>query len=662
MVDRNIVNKLGLTQEKLEQQVNEMFGDQENEFLEQALQTKVDLRLPGTILKGTIVSRIGNDVIVEVGLKSEGIVDASEFDSPDEIEPGKDIEVLLEDTDSESGLILLNKRKADLMRGWQTILETKEEGDVVKGKVIRRIKGGLLVDIGVPVFLPASQVDIRKPGDISRFIGKEVDCKILKIDVEGRNIVISRRKLIEEERRSSKEKILSDIEVGQLRKGVVKNIADFGVFVDLGGLDGLLHISDLSWGRISHPSEVVELDQEIECVVVGVDKEHEKISLGFKQKTSSPWEDVEHRYPVGAKVKGKVVNVMSYGVFVRLEDGIEGLVHISEMSWTKRLAHPGELVNLGDEIEVVVLSVNKEKQEISLGLKQTQTNPWAIASQKYPVGAIVSAKVRSLTNFGAFVEVEPGIDGMIHISDLSWTRKHSHPGEALHKGQEIKCIVLEVNEEKRRVSLGIKQMTEDPWLRAIPDKYIPGHIIKGKVAKLTNFGAFVELEEELEGLLHISELADHKIDKPQDIVKVGDEVEVKILKVDTDARKIGLSLRRVKWAAEEQEEETGRQRAPSGPERVLSDADLAQIRKQKETPDESETADTEPEKSDDQQPEAAATNEPQQQADEDSTQPELKASEETEQVRPEQTPENSDTDSQTDDDTAESSAELNKTE
>src|SRR4030042_730401 len=385
-------------------------------------------------------------------------------------------------------LILLSKRKADRIRGWEHIVSTKKEGDVVKGTVIRRIKGGLLVDIGVPVFLPASQVDIRKPGDISRFIGKEVDCKILKIDVEGRNIVISRRKLIEEERRSSKEKILSEIEVGQLRKGIVKNIADFGVFVDLGGLDGLLHISDLRWGRISHPSEIVNLDQEIECVVIGVDKENEQISLGFKQKTSSPWKDVEHRYPVGAAVKGKVVNVMSYGVFMRLEDGIEGLVHISEMSWTKRLAHPSELVNLGDEIEVVVLSFNKEKQEISLGLKQTQTNPWAIASQKYPEGAIVTAKVRSLTNFGAFVEVEPGIDGMIHISDLSWTRKHSHPGEALHKGQEIKCIVLEVNEEKRRISMGIKQMTEDPWIRAIPDKYIPGHIIKGKVAMITNLG------------------------------------------------------------------------------------------------------------------------------------------------------------------------------
>ncbi|MHC4595987.1 MAG: 30S ribosomal protein S1, partial [Planctomycetota bacterium] len=495
MVDRNIVNKLGLSQEKLDQQISEMFSEQENEFLEEALRTKVDSRLPGTILKGTVVSQIGNDVIVEVGLKSEGIVDASDFESSEEIVPGKEIEVLLEDTDSESGLVLLNKRKADVIRGWETILNTKKEG--------------------VPVFLPASQVDIRKPGDISRFIGKEVACKILKIDVEGRNIVISRRKLVEEERKSSKEKVLTEIEVGQLRRGVVKNIADFGVFVDLGGLDGLLHISDLSWGRISHPSEVVELDQEIECIVVGVDKEKEKISLGLKQKTSSPWENIEERYPIDARVKGKVVNVMSYGVFVRLEDGVEGLVHISEMSWTRRLAHPGEMVNLGDEIEVVVLDVNKEKQEISLGLKQTEVNPWAIASQKYPAGTILSAKVRSLTNFGVFVEIEPGIDGMIHISDLSWTRKYNHPGEALQKGKEVKCIVLEVNEERRRVSLGIKQMTEDPWIRAIPEKYIPGHIIKGKVAKLTNFGAFVELEPDLEGLLHISELADHKIDKPQ---------------------------------------------------------------------------------------------------------------------------------------------------
>jgi small subunit ribosomal protein S1 len=562
MVDRNIINKLGLSNEKLQEQIGEMFGDGETQYLEQVLQRKVDSRLPGTILSGTIVSQIGNDVIVEVGLKSEGVVDAGEFDSPADAAPGKEIEVLLEDTDSESGLILLSKRKADMIRGWEHIINTKKEGDVVTGKVIRRIKGGLLVDIGVPVFLPASQVDIRKPGDISRFIGKDVECKVLKIDVENRNIVVSRRKLIEEERKASKEKILNEIEVGQLRKGVVKNIADFGVFVDLGGLDGLLHISDLSWGRISHPSEVVNLDQEIECVVIGVDKQNEKISLGLKQKSPSPWENVENKYPVGSRVKGRVVNVMNYGVFVRLEDGIEGLVHISEMSWTRRLSHPSEMVNLDDEIEVAVLNINKEKQEISLGMKQIEPNPWELAARKYPPGTIVTAHVRSMTNFGAFVEIEPGIDGMIHISDLSWTRKYGHPSEALQKGQEVKCVVLEVNQEKQRISLGMKQMTEDPWIHAIPEKYIPGQIVKGKIAKLTNFGAFVELESELEGLLHISELADHKIDKPQDVVKPGDEVEVKILKVDPDARKIGLSLRRVQWAAAAPAEEHGTPAAP----------------------------------------------------------------------------------------------------
>jgi len=590
MVDRNIVNKLGLSDENFEEQVREMFGEKESALLEEVLQKKVDARLPGTILKGTVVARIGNEVIVEVGLKGEGVVDASEFDSSEEIEPGKEIEVLLEDIDSEGGLVLLSKRKADAIRGWNTIVNTRKEGDVVKGKVIRRIKGGLLIDIGVPVFLPASQVDIRKPGDISRFIGKEVDCKILKIDIEGRNIVVSRRKVIEEERKTGKEKILSEIKVGQLRKGVVKNIADFGVFVDLGGLDGLLHISDMSWGRIAHPSEIIQLDQEIECVVIDVDRENEKISLGLKQKTSSPWDDVEKRYPMGAKVKGKVVNVMGYGVFVRLEDGIEGLVHISEMSWTKRLSHPGEMVNLGDEIEVVVLSVNKEKQEISLGLKQTEVNPWAIASQKYPVGTVVTTKVRSVTNFGAFVEIEPGIDGMIHISDLSWTRKYNHPSEMLKKGDEVKCVVLEVNEEKRRVSLGIKQMTEDPWLHAIPEKYIPGHIIKGKVAKLTNFGAFVELEPDLEGLLHISELADHKISKPTDVVNVGDEVEVKILKVDSEARKIGLSLRRVKWAAEGQETEPAQRAASADPHTIISGEDADEVAKAQDKADEGNKA------------------------------------------------------------------------
>jgi small subunit ribosomal protein S1 len=550
MVDRNIINKLGLSNEQIEEEINTFFTSEHKLLLEQELQKTVEALVPGTIVQGRIVTQLGNDVIVELGLKSEGIVDASEFDDPSEIVPGKEIEVLLEEMDAESG-ILLSKRKADRIRGWETVISNNAEGDVVKGIVSRRIKGGLLVDIGVPVFLPASQVDIRKPGDISRFIGREIECKILKIDTENHNIVVSRRKLIEEDRQASKEKILAEIQVGQIRKGIVKNIADFGVFVDLGGLDGLLHISDLSWGRISHPSELVELDQEIECMVIGVDRDSEKISLGLKQKAASPWENVADKYPVGKTVKGTVVNIMNYGAFVRLEEGIEGLIHISEMSWTKRIAHPGDILTLNEEVEVMVLDVNKDKQEISLGLKQLETNPWSVAGQKYPPGTVVTTKITSLTNYGAFVEIEPGIDGLIHISDLSWTKKYNHPGETLQKGQEVKCVVLEVDEEKHRVSLGIKQLNEDPWVRAIPEKYIPGQIVRGVVTKLTNFGVFVELEPDLEGLLHISELSDEKVDSPQDVVKIGQEVEVKILRVDMDARKIGLSLRRVQWAAED---------------------------------------------------------------------------------------------------------------
>ncbi|MEN6308072.1 MAG: 30S ribosomal protein S1 [Anaerohalosphaeraceae bacterium] len=551
MVDRNLISKLGITDDQLEQQLGEMYTVEHQQMLEKALDKKVEALVPGTIVKGKIVGMAGNDVVIELGLKSEGLIETTEFDSPDEIVVGKEIEVLLEEVDAENGLVL-SKRKADRIRGWEHITTTKKEGDVVKGIVSRRIKGGLLVDIGVPVFLPASQVDIRKPGDISRFIGTEIECKILKIDTENHNIVVSRRKLIEEDRQASKEKLLREIEVGQLRKGIVKNVADFGVFVDLGGLDGLLHISDLSWGRVAHPSEVVQLDQEIECMVIGVDRTTEKISLGLKQKQPSPWANVETRFPVGSRVKGTVVNIMNYGAFIRLDEGIEGLVHISEMSWTKRVAHPSDILQVSQEIDVVVLDVNKEKQEISLGIKQLEANPWTVAGQKYPVGTMVTAKVTSLTNYGAFVEIEPGIDGLIHISDLSWTKKYNHPGECLQKGQEIRCVVLEVDEDKHRISLGIKQLTEDPWFRAIPEKYIPGQIVRGKITKLTNFGVFVELENELEGLLHISELSDQKVESPQDIVKIGDDVEVKILRVDTDSRKIGLSLRRVQWAAEDQ--------------------------------------------------------------------------------------------------------------
>ncbi|ARN55795.1 30S ribosomal protein S1 [Sedimentisphaera salicampi] len=575
MVDFNIYKKLGITPESIEQELSSLFTEEHKELLNGVVEEKAEALSPGTIHSGKIVEQIGSDVIVELGLKSEGVVDSSEFDDPEEIVKDTKIDVYLEEVDAEDGVILLSKRKADRIKGWQEIVNTKGEGDIVTGKVTRRIKGGLLVDIGVPVFLPASQVDIRKPGDISRFIGDDIECKILKIDTENKNIVVSRRKIIEEERQASKEKLLEQIEIGQRRKGIVKNIADFGVFVDLGGLDGLLHISDLSWGRVSHPSEVVELDQEIECVVIGVDKDNEKVSLGLKQKSESPWENAESRYPVGSKVKGTVVNIMNYGIFLRLEEGIEGLIHISEMSWTKRIVHPGDIFEIGQEVEAVVLEVNKEKQEISLSIKQLEVNPWTVAAHKYPPGTVVNAKVTSLMNYGAFATIEEGIDGLIHISDLSWTKKYNHPNEALEKGQDIQCVVLEVDEEKQRISLGVKQLTEDPWAKAIPETYLPGQVVKGKVTKITNFGVFIELENELEGLLHVSELADHKVDKPQDVVSVGDEIEVKILRVDTEARKIGLSLRRVQWAAEDAEkgkEESSEQQGESEEKQTASSA------------------------------------------------------------------------------------------
>jgi small subunit ribosomal protein S1 len=505
----------------------------------------------GKILTGRVVDVIGNEVIIEVGLKSEGSVDLAEFDDPSSIKPGQPIDVLLESMESETGLVGLSKRKADRIRGWERILEHNKEGDTVKGTVTRKIKGGLLMDIGVPAFLPASQVDIRRPGDIGEYIGQAIEAKILKIDQDRRNIVVSRRKLIEERRAEQKAKLLADIQEGQVRKGVVKNIADFGAFVDLGGIDGLLHITDMSWGRIGHPSEMVKIDQELECKVLTVDRGKEKIALGLKQLTPSPWENVDRKYPVGSRIKGTVVNIMSYGAFVKIEDGLEGLVHISEMSWTRRINHPSEMVGVSEEIEVVVLEIDKDKQEISLGMKQAEVNPWTVVKEKYPPGTVITGTVRNMTNFGAFVEIEEGIDGLLHVSDLSWTRKIGHPSEVLKKGQQLQCVVLAVDEEKMRVALGLKQMTEDPWLRQIPAHYLPGQIVRGKVTKITNFGVFVELEEELEGLLHVSELADHKVENPKDVVKVADEIEVKILRVDTEERKIGLSLKRAQWAAEE---------------------------------------------------------------------------------------------------------------
>ena len=551
MVDHNLIASLGLTQEQLDQQLSDALGGEfDPDALSQIIQDKSAHQV-GAILKGRVLSVLGNDVIVEVGLKSEGVVDINEFENPAAIQPGQQIEVLLEELESDSGLVVLSKRKADRIRGWERILENNKEGDTIEGTVMRKIKGGLLVDIGVPAFLPASQVDIRRPGDIGEYIGKRIESKILKIDKDRRNIVISRRKLIEERRNEAKQKLLSEVQQGQVRRGVVKNIADFGAFVDLGGLDGLLHITDMSWGRIGHPSEMVKIDQEIEIVVLHVDRDKEKIALGLKQRTPSPWSEVEAKYPVGKHVKGSVVNIVPYGAFVKLEEGVEGLVHISEMSWTRRINHPSELLNPNDEIEVVVLEIDQDKQEISLGMKQAEVNPWTLVKEKYPPGTVITGTVRNMTNYGAFVEIEEGIDGLLHVSDLSWTRKIGHPSEVLKKGQPLQCVVLAVDEEKMRVALGLKQLSEDPWLRIIPAHYLPGQIVKGKVTKITNFGVFVELEDELEGLLHVSELADHKVENPQDVVKVSQELEVKILRVDTEERKIGLSLKRAQWAAEE---------------------------------------------------------------------------------------------------------------
>jgi small subunit ribosomal protein S1 len=453
-----------------------------------------------------------------------------------------EVECLVEAIDDEDGYIELSKRKADRIRGWEKIIETHAEGDVVEGEIVKKIKGGLLVEIGVPVFLPASQVDIRRVGDIGEWIGQHVRARIIKIDEERMNIVVSRRKLIEEEREKLKTELLAEIDEGQIRTGVVKNIAEFGVFVDLGGLDGLLHITDMSWGRINHPSEMVAINDEVEVKVLKIDRDRERIALGMKQKSESPWERIDEKYPVNSRITGEVVNLMSYGAFVKLEDGVEGLVHISEMSWTKRVNHPSEVVNVGDHVEVVVLDIDKEKQEISLGMKQTEVNPWDMVSDTYPPGTVIRGRVRNLTNYGAFIELQEGIDGLLHITDMSWTKKITHPSEVVKKGEEVECVVLSVDQEKKRIALGLKQLQADPWTSDIPARYHIGDSVPGTVTKITNFGVFVELEAGLEGLLHVSELADHKVDNPEDVVKIGQKVEVRIIKIDTDERKIGLTL------------------------------------------------------------------------------------------------------------------------
>jgi len=538
----DVVRKYELNAEELEQKVAEAFSGASQEDLEQRYEASIREFEPDTILKGRVLNVVNEEVIVDIGYKSEGVIPLAEFGEHADVDVGDEIEVLIDEIEDGAGMIRLSKRRADRIRAWNDFLGTHKEGDVVRGVVQRKIKGGLLVDVGVPVFLPASQVSLRRAGDIGEFIGKDIEARIIKIDDARMNIVVSRRKLVEEQRETAKKKLLSEIQEGEVRRGVVKNIADFGAFVDLGGIDGLLHITDMSWTRINHPSEAVAIDQEVEVVVLRVDREKERIALGLKQRMPSPWEEVEFKYPVGSKVRGKVTNVMSYGAFVQLENGLEGLVHVSEMSWTRRVNHPNEVVKVGDEVEVVILGIDREKQEISLGMKQAETNPWDLVEEKYPPGTVVEGEVRNLTNYGGFIGLEEGIDGLLHVSDMSWTKKVNHPGEILNKGDRVKAIVLSVDREKKRISLGIKQLHPDPWKTQIAERYKVGDIVVGTVTKITNFGVFVELEHDLEGLLHVSELTTKKVSSPEEVVQLGDQVEVAVLKVDTDERKIGLSL------------------------------------------------------------------------------------------------------------------------
>ena len=579
MVDRNRIRTL--EDDDISQLVLDMFPDDEIDY-ENWLPDELDTQAYeiNKIIEGKIISVQDDIVLVDVGYKSEGTLSRSEWkETQDPPEVGQTVQVLIQDLEDDQGMaddphgqIAISKEKADIILHWQHVISNVTEGDIVTGTCTRKIKGGLLVDIGVPVFLPASQVDIRRPGDIADFIGRVVQCEVLKIDEQRRNIVVSRRSLIEKERQYAQQKLLEELEIGQVRSGVVKNIADFGAFVDLGGIDGLLHITDMSHSRIQHPSDMVSIDQQIDVKVLNIDREKIKIALGMKQMLSNPWDDVETKYPVNTIHKGEVVNVMSYGAFVKLEPGIEGLVHISEMSWVKRINHPSELVQIGDEIDVCVLGIDRQGEQMSLGIKQTQANPWDDVQDRYPSDKLVKGKVRNLTNYGAFIELEEGIDGLLHVSDMSWTRKISHPSEMLEKGQEIECKILAVDIDRRRIALGLKQLANDPWATDIPSKYQPGQIIHGNVTKITNFGVFVGLEDGLEGLLHISELSDQKVENPEDVVNVGDKLEVKILRVDTEERKIGLSRRRVEWNEEKEAAENAKEAAAAA--QKMDTADL----------------------------------------------------------------------------------------
>jgi small subunit ribosomal protein S1 len=535
--ESNIIDDVAFQEEDAKQFKNLLSRKEEA-----AGEGSVALMSSGQILKGRVVEITKDFVVVDVGLKSEGLVPINEFSELSEIALGNEVEVYLDQTEGEDGQIVLSREKARRQRQWEYIVNHCKEGSIVKGKVMRKVKGGLMVDIGMEAFLPGSQIDNKRIKNLDEFIGQTYDFKILKINTERKNIVVSRRELLEEERISRKAEMLENIIEGDIRRGVVKNITDFGVFLDLDGIDGLLHITDMTWKRIKHPSEMVTLGQELEVMILHVDKEKGRVALGMKQKENNPWEEIEMRYPPGTRVKGKIVNLVPYGAFIEIEPGIEGLIHVSEMSWVKNVTDPSEIVNKGDEVEAVVLSVQKEEGKISLGLKQTDKNPWDEVEKKYPIGSSVTAEIRNLTNYGAFVELEPGIDGLIHISDLSWIKKVSHPSEVLKKGDKVDAVVLSVDKESKKITLGVKQLSNNPW-ESIEKTMPVGTLVKGIVSKITAFGAFVELPNGIEALVHVTELSDQPFGKVEDVVNKGEEVTAKVIKLDPEHKKIALSIK-----------------------------------------------------------------------------------------------------------------------
>ena len=521
--------------------------------MEELLQQEVKCDfIPGTIIPGKIVEKRNDGALVDIGYKAEGFIPSSEFQNFEEANEGDELEVFLEEIENEKSMPGISLQKAYFIRAWSKITSEYGEGSIINGLMKHRVKGGIIVDLqGVEAFLPGSQLDIGPVRNMDEFIGNEYELKILKINEERRNIVVSRRALLEEDRSEKRAALLKEMEIGQIRKGIIKNITDFGAFIDLGGVDGLLHITDMSWGRISHPSEMVELGQEVEIIILDIDYEKERVSLGMKQKAQNPWEKVSEKYPVGSKVKGRVVNIMPYGAFVELEDGIEGLIHVSEMSWTKRITKAGDVVSVGEEVEAVVLDIQADTKKISLGLRQKERNPWEILAEKFPVGTKIKGKVRNMTSYGAFVEIENDIDGMIHVSDMSWTRKINNPTEVLNVGDEVEAVILDINPDQQRISLGLKQCEEDPWEK-IEELYKIGDIVNGKVTKITAFGAFIELSNKIDGLIHISQISKERIEKVKDALSLGDDIQARVIKINKDERRIGLSI---KAATEDYDEE-----------------------------------------------------------------------------------------------------------